>query len=76
LIAKYIVGERQIHVSEIKSVGLEQKMGKNEISYPVHIQLRNGKRLVLEKVQEGNPMLVNTIENWMNKHKGKQNDRA
>ena len=76
LIAKYIVGERQIHVSEIKSVGLEQKMGKNEISYPVHIQLRNGKRLVLEKVQEGNSMLVNTIENWMNKHKGKQNDRA
>jgi hypothetical protein len=74
LVAKYIAWERRVHVSEISSVTLEQRLGKNEISYPVHIKLENGKQLVLEKVKEGNPILLNAMEKWMEIHKGKQND--
>jgi hypothetical protein len=74
LVAKYLAWERRVHVSEIYSVTLEQRLGKNEVSYPVHIKLENGKQLVLEKVKEGNPILLNAIEKWMEIHKGKQND--
>ena len=74
LVAKYLAWKRRIHVSEIVSVALEQKMGKNEVSYPVHIKLRSGKQLVVEKVKEGNPTLLNAIETWMETHKGKYND--
>lgn len=73
LVAKYLVWERRIHVSEVFSVTLEQNLGKNEISYPVHIKLENGKQLVIEKVKEGNPILLNAIEAWMEIHKGKYN---
>lgn len=74
LVAKYIVWERRFHVNDIQSVNLEQRMGKNEVSYPVHVKLKNGKQLVIEKAKEGNPMLASAIETWMNTHKGKQND--
>lgn len=74
LVVKYIVGERRFRVNDIQSVSLEQRMGKNEISYPVHIKLADGKQLVIEKAKEGNPILVNAIEAWMKTYKGKQND--
>jgi hypothetical protein len=74
LVVKYIAGERRFRVNDIQSVSLEQRMGKNEISYPVHIKLTDGKQLVIEKAKEGNPILVNAIETWMKTYKGKQND--
>lgn len=71
LVVKYIAWEYRIHVNDINSVELEQQMGKNEISYPVHIKLKNGRQLVIEKIKEGNPVLLNAIEKWMETYKGK-----
>ena len=75
LVVTYLIWERQIHVSEVWSVSLEQQYGKNIITYPIHIRIRDKKDIVVEKVKEGNPILVNAIELWMERYKGKQSDR-
>jgi hypothetical protein len=74
LVAKYIAWEQRFHVNDIQSASLEQRHGKNEVSYPVHIKLKNGKQLVIEKAKEGNPLLASAVETWMKKYTGKQND--
>lgn len=74
LVVQHLIWKSQFHVKDVWSVGLEQKYGKNIVTYPVHIRIRNRKDIVVEKVKEGNPILVNAIETWMKKYKGKQND--
>ncbi len=69
LIVKYLFWRRQFHVNEVESVGLEQEMNKNRINYSVHIKLKDGTKIVLERVNEGNPILVSTLENWLKKYK-------
>lgn len=69
LIVKYLFWKRLFHVNDIESVSLEQEMNKNQINYSVHVKLKDGNKMVLERVNEGNPMLVNTLENWLKKYK-------
>lgn len=76
LVIDQLIGERQIHVSEVLSVSMEQGFGKNFVTYPVRIRIRNKKDIVIEKAKEGNSILVNALEMWMNKYNGKQNDKA
>jgi hypothetical protein len=75
LVIKQLIGDRQFHVSEVLSVSMEQKFGKNVVTYPVRIRIRNKKDIVIEKAKEGNSILVNALEMWMNKYNGKQNDK-
>lgn len=70
LVVQYLVWKRQFHVNEVWSVALEQKYGKNVVTYPVHIRVRDKKDIVVEKAKEGNPILVNSIESWIKKYKG------
>lgn len=70
LVVQYLVWKRQFHVNEVRSVALEQKYGKNVVTYPVHIRVRDKKDIVVEKAKEGNPILANSIELWMKKYKG------
>lgn len=74
LVVQHLIWKRQFHVNEVWSVTLEQKYGKNVVTYPVHIRVGDRKDIVIEKAKEGNPILVNAIETWMKKYKGKQND--
>jgi hypothetical protein len=76
LVVHYLVWKRQFHVNDVWSVSLEQEYGKNIVTYPVHIRIRDRKDIVVENVKEGNPILVNAIEMWMSKYKGKQNDQT
>ncbi len=69
LIVKYIFWNQQFHVDEIKSVGLEQEVNKTQVNYSVHIKLKNGSQVVLQKVKEGNVILINALENWLKKYK-------
>jgi hypothetical protein len=69
LVIKYIFWKRQFHVNEVESVSMERGLGKNEILYPVYIKLKNGKQVILQKVKEGNPILLNALENWFVKYK-------
>jgi hypothetical protein len=69
LVIDYIFWKQQYHAKEIEAVGLEQKMNKNQISYPVYISLQKGKQIVVEKVKEGNPILLNALEEWLQKYK-------
>lgn len=69
LIVKYLLWNRKYHSSEIISVSLEQKMEKNLVKYPVYIYLESGKKIVLEKVKEGNPVLLSSLEQWLGVHK-------
>jgi hypothetical protein len=70
LVVQYLIWKRQFHVKDVWSVSLEQEYGKNIVTYPVRIRIRNKKDIVIEKVKEGNPILVNAIEGWVKKHKG------
>jgi hypothetical protein len=76
LVLHHLVWKREFHITDILSVGLEQQYAKNAVLYPVHIKVRGKKDIVIEKVKEGNPMLVNAIELWMNKYKGKRDERT
>ncbi|HSO12414.1 MAG TPA: hypothetical protein VLT51_08565 [Anaerolineales bacterium] len=67
---QHLIWKRQFHVNEVWSVTLEQKYGKNVVTYPVHIRVRDKKDIVIEKAKEGNPILVNVLETWMKKYKG------
>jgi hypothetical protein len=69
LVIKHLGWQNRFHVSEVQSVGLEQQMNKNEILYPVHIRLKSGKQVILEKIKEGNPILLNVLEQWLEKYK-------
>jgi hypothetical protein len=69
LVIKHLGWKNRFHVSEVRSVGLEQQMNKNEILYPVHIRLKNGKQVILEKVKEGNPILLSALEQWLENYK-------
>jgi hypothetical protein len=71
LVVQYLFWKRQIHVKEVWSVNLEQNYEKNVVTYPVHIRVSDQKDIVIEKTKEGNPLLVNAIEKWMQKYKGK-----
>ena len=70
LVVKYLLWEKQYHVSEIEAVALEQKMVKGHVRYPVHIKLGSGKQVIIDKSREGNPILLSAIEEWLNTHKG------
>jgi hypothetical protein len=76
LVLHKLFWKRRFHVSEVWSVGLEQKFGKQAVLYPVHIKIRNKKDIVVENVKEGNPFIVNAIEMWIEKYKGRQNDHT
>lgn len=76
LVIKQLIGEHQFHVSEVLSVSMEQKFGKNVVTYPVRIRIKNKKDIVIEKAKEGNSILVNALEMCMNKYNGKQNDKV
>lgn len=69
LTVKYLFWRRQFHMNEVESVSLEQEMNKNQINYFVHIKLKDGNQIVLERVNEGNPILVNVLENWLKRYK-------
>lgn len=73
LVVQHLIWKRQLHVNEVWSVTLEQKYGKNVVTYPVHIRVKDKKDIVVEKAKEGNPILVNAIESWMKKYKEKRN---
>jgi hypothetical protein len=75
LVIEQLIGKRQFHVSEVLSVSMEQEFGRNVVTYPVRIRIRNNKDIVIEKAKEGNSILVNALEMWMNKYNGKQNDK-
>ena len=68
LIVKYLFWNRKYHVSKIASINLQQKMEKNLVRYPVYIYLKNGKKIVLESTKEGNPILLNALEQWLEIH--------
>lgn len=72
LVVSYLVWERRIHVHDVWSVGLEQEFGKNFISHAVHIRLKSGADIIVHKVKEGNPFLVNAVELWLKKYKPQQ----
>lgn len=74
LVVQYLLWKRQFHVNDIWSVSLEPKFGRNILLYEVRIRVRDKNDIVVEKIREGNPILVNAVENWMKKYKGKQND--
>ena len=63
-------------MKDVWSVSLEKQYGKNVVTYPVHIRIRDRQDVVIEKAKEGNPILVNALEMWMSKYKGKHNDRT
>ena len=70
LVVQYLIWKQQFHVNEVWSVTLEQNYGKNIVTHPVHIRVRDKRDIVVEKAKEGNPILVNAIESWMKKYKG------
>lgn len=74
LVVQYLLWKRQFHVNDIWSISLEPKFGRNILLYEVRIRVRDKNDIVVEKIREGNPILVNAVENWMKKYKGKQND--
>ena len=69
LIVKYILWKQPYHVRKVESVSLEQQMNKNQVNYPIHIRLSNGHQIILENIKEGNPILLDALEQWLLRYK-------
>jgi len=68
LIIRYFFWHQAFKVNEIELVELEQQMEEEPPSDFVHIRLKNETEIVLDKVLEGNSVLVSVIKNRI-KHK-------
>jgi hypothetical protein len=61
----YLAWERRIQRNEIKHIKIEQNRVQNILMYFVHLELKNGKKILLSNYKEGMITLIAALEIWI-----------
>lgn len=69
LFVKSLVRNRRVNVSEIESIGIQQKVNEHAFIYPVSLNLANKKSIVIMNLKEGSLAFTNALHKWMEKYR-------